>query len=573
MATAAAAAAGRTDHISDASADDCTGAGQEPDRGDGTRGRGGGSFWLFTTLFGLYTVIGSVLILRYNITEGDGISRAANAGFALWSKDPHLSAMGFVWGPLPSLVEMPVLQLSTWWPELKTHGVAGVVQSAGFTAGCAVMIRLIARDRSVGAGWQWVAVGAFALNPMVIVYGSSGMSESAMLFCMLWAVRHLLRWFDSPRVFDLASVGLALAVGYLIRYETLIAAAGAAILVAAATARMTPRGERTSATALSALVVLFPIGAAFVIFAAAGWVMTAEAFAIITSEYGNANQIQVSLDRGYSNAVTDGPLLVHRLLSIQPFVGIATILAVTRAVASGRFDPMVPIGAFAPVLAFSAWGQYTGSTFGWFRYFMAAIPMVIVVALVFWSPADRNDTWRRLGAALLGASLLIGVPMTAKSILDPDINVGATSLIGVASLVDPERYPPEKQTDRRVGLDDRLVAEYLDAKKLPEGTVLLDTFQTWWLWLASDNVKQFVITSDYDFGSALNRPWETGVRYIVLTNPETNVAMDAITRRYPTFWDDGAGLGKVVYAASGPDGRERYRVYRLVEPPDAEDAG
>jgi len=544
----------------------------ETGQASGGRTRGG-SFWLFTALFGIYTAIGSVLILRYNIIEGDGISRVANAGFALWSKDPHLSAMGFVWGPLPSLVEMPVLQLSTWWPELKTHGVAGVVQSAAFTAGCAVLIRLIARDRSVGAGWQWVAVGAFALNPMVIVYGSSGMSESAMLFCMLWAVRYLLRWFSAPRVFDLASVGLALAVGYLIRYETLIAAGGAAVLVAAATLRNTPRGERFSATALSALVVVFPIGAAFLIFAAAGWIMTAEAFAIISSDYGNANQIQVSLERGFSNAVTDGPLLAHRILSIQPFVGVAVVLAVARAVTSRRFEPMVPIGAFGPVLAFSAWGQYTGATFGWFRYFMAAIPMVIVIALVFWCPADRSGTWRRVGAGLLGASLLIGVPMTARAILDPEINIGATSLVGVASLVDPQRYPPEKQTDRRVALDDRLVADYLDAKKLPRGTVLLDTFQTWWLWLASDNPKQFVITSDYDFAAALNRPWENGIRYIVLTNPQTNVAVDAITRRYPTLWNDGAGLGNLVFAAPGPDGRERYRVYRLVEPPDFDEEG
>ena len=116
--------------------------------------RRGASLWLFAILFVGYTVVGCVLILRYNIVEGDGISRVANAGYALWSKDPHLSAMGFVWGPLPSLVELPVLQFSAWWPELRTRGLAGVVQSAAFTAGCAVLIRLRAVDRSVGAGWR-----------------------------------------------------------------------------------------------------------------------------------------------------------------------------------------------------------------------------------------------------------------------------------------------------------------------------------------------------------------------------------------------------------------------------------
>jgi hypothetical protein len=323
--------------------------------------------------------------------------------------------------------------------------------------------------------------------------------------------------------------------------------------------------------------VLFPIGAAFVLFAAAGWIMTGEAFAIISSDYGNSNQVLVAAERGYNNVSTDGALLAHRLFSMQPFVGIALILAATRAVFIRRIDPLVPIGAFGAVLAFAAWGQLTGSTFGWFRYFMAAIPLVIVIALVFWTPTDRSSDrgrtdirWGRLGAALLGASLLIGIPVTATSLRDPDIS-NATVLVGVASVVDPGRYPPEDRLDRRIGMVDRSVAAYLDAKALPRGSVLMDTFQTWYLWLGSENPTQFVITSDYDFVSALNRPWESGIRHIVLTNPDTNIDMDAITRRYPTLWADGAGMGELVFAAPGPDGQERYRIYRLVEPPEEDD--
>jgi hypothetical protein len=270
-------------------------------------------------------------------------------------------------------------------------------------------------------------------------------------------------------------------------------------------------------------------------------------------------------------------MLAHRLFSIQPLIGIATILAATRAVSIRRIDPLMPIGAFGTVLAFAIWGQYTGATFGWYRYFMAAIPMVIVIALVFWAPTDRpadrgrtDIRWGQAGAALLVASLLIGVPVTARSLLDPDINMGLPQM--VASLVDPDRYPPEEQVERRIGIDDRSVANYLDAKKLPRGTVLMDSFQTTWVWLASDNLKQFVITSDYDFASALNRPWESGIRYIVLTNPDTNAAEDAITRRYPTLWnDDAQGLGVRVFSAPDVYGREKYRIYRLVEPPEEDD--
>jgi hypothetical protein len=78
------------------------------------------------------------------------------------SRQPHLSAIGFEWNPLPSLVGIPVLTPTDWWPTLKTHGLAGVVQSALFMTGAAVMVRRIALDRGVSVVWRWVAVGSTA---------------------------------------------------------------------------------------------------------------------------------------------------------------------------------------------------------------------------------------------------------------------------------------------------------------------------------------------------------------------------------------------------------------------------
>src|SRR5215217_7860157 len=151
---------------------------------------------LFALLFVLYFAVGAVLILRYNMFDPDAPSRVANAGYALMSRQPHLSAIGFVWNPLPSLVEIPVLQLSRWIPELKTHGLAGVAQSALFMAGAAVMVRRIALDRGVGTAWRWLATVCFALQPMMVIYGASGMSEAAQVFCILWCARHLMQWVN-----------------------------------------------------------------------------------------------------------------------------------------------------------------------------------------------------------------------------------------------------------------------------------------------------------------------------------------------------------------------------------------
>ena len=142
---------------------------------------------LFVALTSAYFAVGAVLIIRYGFFESDALSRVANAGYTMMSRDPHMGAIGFVWNPLPSLVQIPLLPLSNWWPELRTFGLAGMLQSAAFMAGSAVLIRRTAIDRGVGSVWRWVAVCCFALNPMIIIYGASGMSEAAMLFCLLSA--------------------------------------------------------------------------------------------------------------------------------------------------------------------------------------------------------------------------------------------------------------------------------------------------------------------------------------------------------------------------------------------------
>ena len=240
---------------------------------------------MFIALTGLYSCVGYLLVIRYDLLDGDAASRVANAGYVLISRDPHLSAMGFVWNPLPSLVEIPMLLFERWWPELRTRGLAGVFQSALFMAAAALIVRGIALDRGLGAGWRRVAVVAFALHPMIIIYGASGMSEAAETMCVIWCARYLMRWSDGRYAVDLALAGLALGVGYTTRYEVVPAAAGATLFVAVLSLSHAAVGARLSTTLANLTVVLFPIGLAVTIWALTGWVINHELFAIVSSQY------------------------------------------------------------------------------------------------------------------------------------------------------------------------------------------------------------------------------------------------------------------------------------------------
>ena len=79
---------------------------------------------LFIVFTVLYLAV-AVLLVRHDILFADAMSRVVNAYYVLFSRDPHLPAIGFVWNPLPSLVLLPILPLKSVAPWLVTHGFAG----------------------------------------------------------------------------------------------------------------------------------------------------------------------------------------------------------------------------------------------------------------------------------------------------------------------------------------------------------------------------------------------------------------------------------------------------------------
>ena len=521
---------------------------------------------LFGSLTLAYFVIGTVLVLRYNIFEPDAPNRVANAGFALFTRDPHLSAIGFVWNPLPSMAEIPLVWLSQWLPSLKYAGLAGVLQSAAFMAAAALLVRGIALDRGLGTWWRRLAVAAFALHPMIVLYGASGMSEAAMLCCLVWCCRYLMRWCEAGAIRDLAWAGVALGVGYLARYEVLPAAIGVAVLVAAVSWLHTEPGRlRRSTVVLNVAIVLFPAVTAFLAWGVTGWIINDEFFATLSSHYGNSSQNAGRLAAlAGRDAGASWPVIVARLFGMQPLVLVSVAVAVLIAALRRRITPLVPVLVFGSTLLFSVAAHHLSITFGWFRFYLAAIPMVVCVALACWGPA-RAAARNTAAAVLLAAALVVAVPVTTPLIVDPDIAHGQLEQSFV-SMVDPHTHPPQEEPSRRRLISERLLAQWLDRQHLPDGSVLMDTFLTWGIWLSSDNPRQFVVTSDYDFAAALNRPWDHGIRYVIATNPNINVP-DAINRRYPSMWDDGAGIAELVYSTVGTTADEMFRVYRVIGRP------
>src|SRR3984957_16346598 len=139
---------------------------------------------VFLLAFGAYFTVAWLLDFKYKIFPADAFSRMANGFYVLYSSDPHLAAVGFVWEPLQSIADMTVLLGNHLWPALSHDDMAGSLVSGLSMAGAVYQILLALREWGVSRAPRPILTAAFALDPMIVYYGGNGMSEGLYLFTL-----------------------------------------------------------------------------------------------------------------------------------------------------------------------------------------------------------------------------------------------------------------------------------------------------------------------------------------------------------------------------------------------------
>lgn len=530
-----------------------------------------GGLVVFVSFALLYCAVGTV-IYDAGFINPDASSRLANAGYTLMSRDPHLGAVGFVWQPLPSFLSIPLLVAGHSWPALQHSGFIAVFESSIFMAAAVLQVRGIALDRSVSTGTRWLAVTAFGLHPMVILYGSNGMSEAVWLCLILWACRRLLRWMNSGSIVDLLVCSVGLALAYLTRIESMVATVSAALFVVAiTTVRHRYSGWKAAARVglHDGVILLFPTFSTALTWAFTGWVLVGSPLDPITSQYGNTSQVAaagIGLTRQALGLGGTAHSIAAQLFGMEPLVVVAVAAAITYAVRHRRADVGVPVALLGSIVVFQAVAIITASTYGWFRFFLPAVPLAVVSLLTVSNPLavrDTTDSGRRPAnpawvGLMLVAVLVTSIPVAAKSMLTPAVG---KEEYGLRSIIWPDRYPKSDHWLYWTTEMANATAQWFDNQHLPPGSVLVDTFALGETWLASENPRQFVVRSDFDFFDKLNAPLKTGVRYILVPKPSGLGDLDAINIRYPTMWQDGGGIASLTMKVANPQGYEQFRIY------------
>lgn len=252
----------------------------------------------FVVSVAAFLVVGHLAAVVGAGLPGDALSRVTQAQAAVVSRDPHLEAIGFVWGPFPTMFQVPLVAARAWWAPLTSAGMAAVVVGALFMGG--VVQQLLAWGAECGTRrWMRIAVVVLVVaHPLVWTHGVNGMSEACWLFFVVVAMRHLARWSADDDTRSLVIVGVATAAAYLTRYESAAVAVAVLLFVATVSARRSALGParspqwRRQQIVADVLVVAFPVVAAMVVWAAASWLTVGEPFPQFSSAYGNAALVE-----------------------------------------------------------------------------------------------------------------------------------------------------------------------------------------------------------------------------------------------------------------------------------------
>jgi hypothetical protein len=224
----------------------------------------------------------------------------------------------------------------------------------------------------------------------------------------------------------------------------------------------------------------------------------------------------------------------------------------------------------------------TGSTVGFLRYEIAAIPLLVVLAgvllagagpvwrlgvpigpqIVRWRPKLRRPR-AALGAPFgLSVAIAIALSLATSLVTLRDPLLAREEADALRSVLGND--PPATGTSYVMAthVDSARVAAAIDALELSKGTVLLDVATGNAIVLQSTHPDWFVITPDRDFAQVLADPGSFGVRYLVVIGNGGEGALDALNRAYPTLYATGAGFARLVgeYHEAGAGGWRLYRI-------------
>jgi hypothetical protein len=501
-----------------------------------------------------YFALGWYLATVADVFDGDAVSRTAQAAYVILGRDPHLAAIGFIWNPLPSLLQIPLVVLLAPFGQIV---LAGPIQSAICMAGAAALLWQFMGDYRLARSVRIAFLTLFVANPMIILYAANGMSEAMFLFFLIGLVRAFSRWAIGGQPLSLVWAALMTAGAFGVRYEALpVAAAGAAAVLLVL---LTARDHRWPKIEATLLVFLTPFCYAVALWLFFNWLIVGDPFYFQQSVYSNEAQTALfAATSNYLSAAVSAPVAsftyaASRFVGLFPAFALVALGTVALACARRSWALLGPLAIFVAVPAFHVYVIYSGASWGWLRFFMYNIPATFLLAVPL-IDAARATRFRRMAEWLLVAAFLASSIVGLGLMRDP--NYGRQEQYFLGRLTDRNLAVPESRSNDEA----EAVAAWIE-QELPGQRILLDTVRGYGVWLYAEHRERYIIVSDRDYAAILVEP-RGQADYLLVPSPQVEAA-DSINTRYPTLYAAGAPGLTLVRDFGGEVG---WRLFRIASP-------
>ncbi len=511
---------------------------------------------------------------------GDAVSRVANAFYVLYIQPAHLASIGFVWNPLPSLLELPLMPLVQIYKPLATSALAGVIVTSLAAAGTAVLIYKNCVHFNVPPWATYLMVALYAFNPFIFIYGFNGMSEGIFIFFIVLTVTELVQWMNDEKWMHLVWIGIAMALAFLTRYEAIPFAAAvflALMFHIVKKRRLQPQsevikqnddsnykdkddnsensGEITNGSKGrsfwsyfegTAIVVFMPLVTSVVLWILLNWSIMGDPLYFLTSQYSNIVQSSENLGESMQALVGDvGGVFAFVMKKVFVFLPLLIVILVLGYIGKRlfRWETLMLLVLVASIPAFQYIMIIMGNSFGWLRFFVYPLPIAMA-----WLPSEfgggkiQRPAFGEIAAVACCLALFISNLLTGIYLNDSNM----------AS----EEYTTYTQGDQSIALQ-KEIADYIN-QNCDDSVILMDSFETWYVILNLDATDHVITTCSYNFNTALENPFEYDVRYILAVTPEGLGASDAINMKYPDLYENGASWCTLVKDFGD------YRLYEVI---------
>jgi len=500
--------------------------------------------------FAVFLVAALFFFYGLDVFNRDALSRSVDAHNVLFSRDPHLGAIGLVWPPIPTAMRIALLPLTA---PLGLAEFTGPLTSVVAAAGCVVLLNRILVRCSLPGPTRAAWIAASMANPVVLYHMVNGTAEAAFTFCFLAVILASMQLNTHP---ERAVLGMGLAGGLAlwVRYEA-VAIMGMAVVgffFIAYAYRRQPAWRNVSRLESLLVALAFPS-----IFLGGLWLSfnyTGEGdvlffyrgpFSINAAPDVAKNAADHALRYAYHSPIGTLQYLAERTVQVSFLFPLAVAAVVAVSLKRRELDGTVLALLAVSTLVLQAYQTYSGTIAPWLRYWVY-LPILTPI-LLGWLAKQYPRSLRPQGAAVWGRMALIpalfllanGLTYLAMGHEDvgPDEQLIVSRIAG-----DEERVRDLRTTSNFPDRD--VVPQITAALDEFEGTILLDIQEASVLLLEFDETDRFIINTDRNFDEVLEQPLGQA-EWILLPDPAAKgaeLSRDAIYTQYPTLYEGAAWL-------------------------------